>query len=97
MKEEIQAIIIDTVNDLNEELENENLVNPTSLTKLYGGDGALDSLALVSLITDIEETISEKFNKDIVLADERAMSARTSPFRSIESLSNYIEQLLNEE
>jgi len=96
MQQKIEKIIIETLNEINEELENENLNNPTSETKLYGGSGALDSLALVSLITDLEERISDEFEKDIILADEKAMSQKTSPFRNIETLTNYIQKLLEE-
>ena len=96
MQEKIEKIIIEVLNEMNEELENENLNNPTSETKLYGGSGVLDSLALVSLITDLEERISDEFEKDIILADEKAMSQRTSPFRSVETLTNYIQKLLEE-
>ena len=94
MQQKIEKIIVEALVELNEELENENLNNPTSETKLYGGSGALDSLALVSLITDLEERISDEFEKDIILADEKAMSAKTSPFRNIESLTSYIKSLL---
>lgn len=97
MEEKIEKIIIEALVDLNEELENEELNSPTSDTRLFGGRGILDSLALVSLITDVEELISDEFNKDIVLADEKAMSAKTSPFRSVKTLSEYIKQLLDEE
>ena len=96
MKEKIEKIIINSLIDLNEELENKELNNPTNKTKLYGTNGILDSLALVSLITDIEEIISDEFEQDIILADEKAMSQRTSPFRNVESLSLYIEKLLKE-
>lgn len=94
MKNRIETIIIEALNEINEELENENLNNPTSETKLYGG--GLDSLALVSLITDLEERISDEFEKDIVLADEKAMSQKASPFRNVETLTNYIQKLLEE-
>ena len=94
MQQKIENIIIEVLNELNEELENENLNNITKETKLYGGSGALDSLALVSLITDLEDKISDEFEKDIILADEKAMSAKTSPFRNIESLTSYIKSLL---
>jgi acyl carrier protein len=96
MQRRIVAIIIESINDLNEELENETLNNPTLDTKLYGRNGALDSLALVSLITDLEERISEEFDHDIILADEKAMSQRTSPFRTVGSLTKYIQQLIEE-
>ena len=96
MQQKIEKIIVEALVELNEELENENLNNPTIETKLYGGSGALDSLTLVSLITDLEERISDEFEKDIILADEKAMSQRTSPFRSVETLTNYIQKLLEE-
>ena len=94
MQEKIEKIIIDTLKELNEELENDSFINPNFKTKLYGANGAMDSLALVSFIADLEDKISDEFEKDIVLADEKAMSAKTSPFRNIESLTSYIKSLL---
>lgn len=96
MINKIETIIIETLIELNEELENEELKTPSKDTKIYGAGGVLDSLALVSLITDLEERLSDEFNIDIVLADEKAMSQRTSPFRNVESLSLYAEKLLQE-
>ena len=94
MQDKIEKIIIETLVELNDELENESLQNPDTKTKLYGASSGLDSLALVSFITDLEEKISDEFNKEIVLADEKAMSAKTSPFRTVESLTLYINSLL---
>jgi len=96
MQTKIENLIIESLKELNEELENEALDNPVSETKLYGIDGVLDSLALVTLITDLEEKISDEFDKEITLADEKAMSQRNSPFRSVESFTNYISKLLEE-
>jgi len=94
MSEKIEKINVDLLIELNEELEGNLLENPTKKTKLYGGGGALDSLALVSVITDLEERISDEFDEDIVLADEKAMSQKTSPFRNVKSLTIYIQKLL---
>ena len=96
MTSKIEEVILNSLIELNEELENNPLGSPSKETRLYGGGGALDSMALVSFITDLEEIISEKFDKHIILADERAMSQRTSPFRSVESLTIYIKKLLEE-
>ena len=93
----VDSIVIEAVIELNEELECEELESPTNKTKLFGGNGALNSLALVSLISDLEDRISEEFDKDIVLADEKAMSQRASPFRTVAALSDYIKKLLSEE
>ena len=94
MQYKIEKIIIQTLKELNEELESDAFLNPNSKTQLYGGNGAMDSLALVSFIADLADKISDDFEKDIILADEKAMSAKTSPFRNIESLTSYIKSLL---
>ena len=96
MKNKIKKIIIDVLAELNEDLKNETLKNPNNDTKLYGSNQALDSVALVMLITDLEERISDEFQNDIILANEKAMSQKTSPFRNVESLTTYIYKILEE-
>lgn len=66
-------------------------------TKLFGGDGILDSLGLVSFIVSVEEVLEEKFDVSIVLADEKAMSRRTSPFSRVSYLTDYILEVINED
>jgi hypothetical protein len=65
--------------------------------KLFGGESLLDSLGLVSLIVSIEEAIEDQFNTSIILADEKAMSRRTSPFSRVSYLVDYILELINAE
>jgi acyl carrier protein len=95
--DKIVKLIIETVESF--ALDNKIEVKlPCSLeTRLFGGNSAFDSMALVSLIVQIEEEIEEKFGKSLILADEKAMSRRTSPFSNISSLSDYITEILNNE
>ena len=65
-------------------------------TILFGEEGRLDSLGLVSLIMEIEGQIQADFETTITLADERAMSRLNSPFRSVDSLAGYIVEILDE-
>lgn len=94
--EKIENIIIESLKEYNQALENIELKTYSKQTKLYGEKSVLDSIGLVYLITDIEEKISDKFSKNIVLADEKAMSQKTSPFRDIETLAKYILNLLKD-
>lgn len=96
MEEKIHNIIIQALKNLADELENPELENPNVQTKIYGIEGNLDSLALVSFITDVEEMIDTEFNTNITLADEKAMSSRNSPFKDVETLAQYIQNLLEE-
>ncbi|HEG2607115.1 hypothetical protein, partial [Campylobacter sp. W0066.1] len=68
MQEKIQNIIFYSLKNLADELENDDFKNPNLKTKIYGINGNLDSLALVSLVSDLEELLSEEFNKEIILA-----------------------------
>lgn len=71
-----------------------NLKNPTMRTKIYGVEGNLDSLALVGLVSDLESIIADEFGVDLVLASDKTMSQKNSPFKDVESLSNYILALM---
>jgi acyl carrier protein len=66
-------------------------------TRLYGPEGLLDSLRLVSLVLDLEQEINDRMDTAITIADSRAMSQQRSPFRSVGSLTDYIVRLLADE
>jgi len=63
-------------------------------TRLYGPHGLLDSLRLVSLVLDLEQSVNERLGTAITIADSRAMSQQRSPFRSVGSLADYVVQTL---
>ena len=94
---DIEKIVLEALSEIGEDSDNEALINADENTKLLGGNGHLDSLGVVLLVSELEGVISEKFEKSIVLADDRAMSQRTSPFRSVNTLCSYIDTLLAEE
>jgi acyl carrier protein len=86
--------IIDFLEEfLKEELE--ETIELSLDSKLFGGDGPLDSMALVNLVVDLEELIEDEFGKTITLADEKAMSRRTSPFSRVQNLIDYIQEQLD--
>lgn len=59
-------------------------------TTLYGRDGCLDSLGLVSLIMDVEMAVQEQARTRLVLSDAQAMSRRHNPFRDVRSFVDYV-------
>jgi acyl carrier protein len=63
-------------------------------TVLFGGSDGLDSLDLVNLIIGVEEEIGDAFETEIALADESAMSEENSPYKTVQTLANYIITLL---
>ena len=63
---------------------------------LFGPGGALDSLGLVNFLADLEYRLAEAYGRELVLASERAMSRRRSPFRDVDALVAYVLELLAE-
>ena len=63
-------------------------------TALFGDDGVLDSVGLVSLVVGVEQAIEEEYGAVLSLADEKALSQRHSPYRTVGTLAEYASQAL---
>ena len=96
-QDKILKAIFEVVKQMNKELPQELQLVASRDTVLFGQHGKLDSLGLVNFIVASEQKIREDFGKPITLADERAMSQRNSPFRTIGTLTDYIFELLKEQ
>jgi len=96
MHEKILNSIYVSLDECNKQLHDEEQLEKSSDTKLFGRGSKLDSLGLVNLIVAVEQNIEDEFDVIITLADERAMSQKYSPFRTLGSLVDYIEMLLEE-
>ncbi|PHX05752.1 hypothetical protein [Vibrio splendidus] len=90
----VTELVLDTVKEVGEDQDIGALIEATEETRLFGEN--LDSMGVVFLVTDLEAAISDEFDVDLTLADERAMSQKTSPFRTVKTLSKYVELLIAE-
>ena len=88
--ENIVAAIYRAVDWINGELPPDRQLIKAPETRLLGSQSVLDSMQLVSLIVTIEREVEDAFGRALTLADERALSMKASPFRSIQSLADYI-------
>ena len=96
MREKIQQSIYNSIDSLNAQLPNEGHIEKSNNTALFGSGSKLDSLDLINLVVAVEQNIEDEFDITITLADERAMSQETSPFKTVGTLTDYIEMLLKE-
>jgi acyl carrier protein len=90
----ILDLVIKTVKEIGEDQENDALINASEDTLLFGVN--LDSLGVVILVAELESQISDCLRVDLTLADERAMSQKTSPFKSVASLARYVSMLMQQ-
>ncbi len=85
------------IDELNQTLPADQKVSKSQDTELSGPTGMLDSLGLVNLVVETEQQIEDTFGVLVNLANERAMSAESSPFKTVGSLVQYIASLLEDE
>ena len=90
----ILNLIFCAIDEINLRLSNNQKIKKTKGTVLYGKDSILDSLGLVNLLVIIEQNIEDEFDVNITIADEKAMSHKHSPFKTINTLATYISVLL---
>ena len=96
-RDRILEIVYASVGEFNQRLGPEARLPLEAETLLYGADGPLDSLQLVQLIVATEQRIEDELGVSLTLADERALARKSSPFRSVGTLVDYVGERLEGE
>jgi D-alanine--poly(phosphoribitol) ligase subunit 2 len=96
LESRVESAIYQAIDELNCLLPPEQAIAKSPQTILFGQGGSLDSLGLVNLIVAAERYLEAAVGGPVSLADERAMSQRNSPFRSVRALTEYVCKLVGE-
>src|SRR5713101_6262272 len=96
-EERIAKAVYAAIDELNEQLPQGVQVEKSLDAPLYGASGKLESLDFVTLIMEVEEKIKAEFGVDITIADEQLLSKQQSPFSSVRTLIEYLEEVLKQE
>ncbi len=97
MLNKVKKVVFNLIEEENELLPKNKKIEKLLNFELYGGKGKLDSLELVNFIVGLEQGIEDNFGITISLTDDKAMSEKTSPFKTIETVIDYITKRLIEE
>jgi acyl carrier protein len=95
-REEINQVVIDTFKQVAKDNDKPYEGEPGAATAIMGPESTFDSVDLVTFIVALEQNLEDDWSVSIILADDRAMSQAVSPFRTIGSISDYIEMLIKE-
>ena len=95
--ERIAKAVYAAVDELNEQLPSGVHVDKALDAPLYGSTGKLESLDFVTLIMEVEEKINAELGTDITIADENLLSKEKSPFSTLGTLIDYLNELLTKE
>jgi hypothetical protein len=91
----IRDVVLNAMRSANGARDTDSQLVVSAEAPIFGPDSTLDSLGLVGLLLDIEEGLQD-IGCEVVLSDERAVSQKRSPFRSVPSLVSYVGTLARE-
>lgn len=94
---QIEELILAALNDVNDEQPEDERIEVGPATPLFGPNAQIDSLALVSVIVDVETALNVDYDLPISLTDDRAMTREISPFDDVQTLKDYIVELVAEQ
>jgi acyl carrier protein len=89
-------IVIESLNEVFVQLGSPAPSNITEDTVLVGQDAVVDSLGVVSLIVEIEQRLEGNHGISVTLANDKAMSQRNSPFRTVGVLADHVIEMAKE-
>ncbi len=95
--ERITKAVYAAIDDLNEQLPKGVQIEKSLEAPLYGASGKLESLDFVTLIMEVEEKVNAEFGTDITIADENLLSKEKSPFSTLGTLIEYLQEMLTTE
>ena len=95
-RDQIVAAVYRAIDELNKQLPKGVHVEKSLDAPLYGKHGRLESIDVVTLIMEVEDQIQNELGISITIADDRAMSQQNSPFLTIQTLTDYVAELLTE-
>ena len=95
-EERITTAVYAAVDELNAQLPGGVEIEKSLEAPLYGASGKLESLDFVTLIMEVEEKVNAEFGTDITIADENLLSKEKSPFSTLGTLIEYLQELLEE-
>src|SRR5437588_12200501 len=95
--ERIAKAVNAAVDELNEQLPAGVHVDKALDAPLYGAEGKLESLDFVTLIMEVEEKINAEFGTNITIADENLLSKQKSPFSTLATLIEYLDETLKQD
>lgn len=93
--ERITEAVYRTVDEFNEQREEGHQVEKSRDTVLLGKASKIDSLGRVNLIGAAAKQINDEFGVEAILVDERFVSPKRSPFRTIATSIDFIATLLS--
>lgn len=89
--EEIKQAVYSAIDEYNAIHNTKMKKSPN--TSLLGSKSELDSIGLVSLIVAVEDKLRKALHRPITIISDKAFSHKHSPFSTVRSFSQYLEEI----
>lgn len=96
VRQTIIEAVFAAIDETNAQLGGEARLAKSLDAPLFGAGAPLDSIGLVNLIVTVEEEVLDRLDVSVILANEKALSRPKSPFRSVGSLVDYIDEVVGD-
>jgi acyl carrier protein len=90
------SIVMKSLRDVIEQTGAEIPAEINEDTVIVGAGAVLDSIEVVSLIVEVEQHLEMEHDVSVTLASDKAMSQRTSPFRTVRVLADHVCAVIQE-
>lgn len=97
MNDQVLACVYDAIDEGNLDRGDAPPLEKSLDTPIHGSASGFDSLGLINFVVAVEENVEREIGVAILLSDDRALSQDPSPFQSVRTLVDYIEDLLSRE
>lgn len=94
INDRVLQAVFRAVDVLNQQLMQNEQLEKSRDTRLFGPSGKIDSLGLVNLIVATEQEIEKEFQTSINLAADLDLTEQQNAFETIENLASYITSLV---
>ena len=95
MREDILRLVYTAIDNVNAQCDDGVRLEKTPDAHLVGSDPGVTSLTFVNLIVAIENEIQNCLGKSVVLVDEDSMALQEQPFRTVGTLADYVEKIID--
>ena len=92
-REQALHLVYDAIDAVNPQLPAARRLIKSPDTIIVGPSGSLDSLGLVNFVITLEERAGEVVGTPVQLLDDTALLEDDGPFRSVDTLSRFLETL----
>lgn len=92
----LKEILFPVVDEAKQTIDSAAKLEKGAESPLFG-DSGLDSMGLVRFIIMVEERLEDRTKVQLTLASDKAMSRKSSPFKTLGTLAAYIDECLAEE